>query len=100
MIDEPILLPEACRDVLDAWSWYEGQSPGLGMEFMRCVEACVNSIRRHPLMYQITHRNFRRSLVRRFPFAVFYEVDRGRIVIYAVFHCAQNPAKWQTRLLS
>jgi plasmid stabilization system protein ParE len=41
---------------------------------------------------------FRRALVRRFPYEVFYEPSEDCITIYAVFHCSQDPAKWQARL--
>jgi hypothetical protein len=39
----------------------------------------------------------RRSLLRRFPYAVFFEASRIEIVVYAVFHCARNPRAWRRR---
>ncbi len=100
MTDTPILLPEANADVADAYRWYEGQSPGLGMEFLRCVEAALLAIQRTPLSYPTVHESYRRSLVRRFPFAVFFEwaPDLNRCVVYSVFHCSQDPEKWRSRL--
>ena len=100
MSEPPILLPEAKADVADAYAWYEDQSLGLGIEFLRCVEVTLLSIQRTPLIYLIVHESYRRALVRRFPFAVFFEVDgkRNRCVVYSVFHCSQHPDKWRTRL--
>lgn len=37
MTETPILLPDARADIADAFQWYEEQSMGLGMEFLRCV---------------------------------------------------------------
>lgn len=34
-----ILLPEAVADMADAFDWYEQQAPGLGEEFLSCLEA-------------------------------------------------------------
>lgn len=98
----PILLPEARADVTNAFLWYEEQAPGLGMEFLRCVETALPAIQRTPLSYPIVHEAYRRSLVRRSPYAIFFEFvpDRKRCVVYAVFHCAQNPDKWKSRLPS
>ena len=48
---EPYFLPAARQDMADAFAWYEQQSLGLGLEFLRCVEATVVSIQRHPQMY-------------------------------------------------
>ena len=100
MTEAPILLPEAKADVAGAYSWYEKQSFGLGMEFLRCVETALLSIQRSPLSYPTVHESYRRSLVRRFPFAIFFEFapDQNRCIIYSVFHCSQNPEKWRSRL--
>jgi|ERR1051326_1295815 plasmid stabilization system protein ParE len=95
-----ILLPEAEQDVDESYAWYKEQEPGLGEEFLRCVDARVLSICRNPRLYPIAHESYRRALVRRFPYAIFYEHEerRKRVVIYSVFHCSQDPEKWRSRL--
>ncbi len=98
--EEPHFLPAARQDLADGFAWYERQSPGLGLEFVGCVEATVLSMQRHPEMYPAVLANYRRALVRRFPYVVFYVVEPRRIVVYAVFHCAQDPEKWKARLLN
>jgi plasmid stabilization system protein ParE len=102
MNEPPILLPEAKADVANAYLWYEEQALGLGLEFLRCVETALRAIERSPRSYPIVHEAYRRSLVRRFPYAIFFEFvpDRKRCVVYAVFHCSQNPEKWKSRLSS
>jgi plasmid stabilization system protein ParE len=92
------ILPEAEQDAAQAYIWYEEQEPGLGEEFIRCVDACLQLIRRNPGMYQVAHENYRRGTVRRFPYVVFYEYSDYEIVIYSIFHCAQDPKKWRSRL--
>jgi plasmid stabilization system protein ParE len=98
MIRDVILLPEARQDVRAAYDWYESQSSGLGNEFIDSVDACLSRIRRNPEINSIIYKTFRRALTRRFPFAVFYEINGGDLVIYAVFHCARDPLKWERRL--
>ncbi|WP_442948069.1 type II toxin-antitoxin system RelE/ParE family toxin [Nostoc sp.] len=44
------------------------------------------------------HETYRRATVRRFPYVVFYEFNEQEIIIYAVFHCSQDPEKWRSRL--
>jgi plasmid stabilization system protein ParE len=92
-----VFLPEARQDIADAYSWYEEQSLGLGSEFIRCLDAAILSVERHPMIYPIVHEDYRRALVRRFPYAIFYEINAGQIVIYSVFHCSQDPQKWHSR---
>lgn len=100
MTSPPILVPEAKADVADAYLWYEDQSLGLGMEFLRCVETTLLSIQRTPSIYPVAHETYRRALVRRFPFAIFFEIDdsEDRCIVYSVFHCSQDPEKWRGRL--
>jgi len=95
-----ILTPEAKEDVAAGYLWYEEQALGLGLEFLRCVEAALLSIRRTPLIYPVVHEGYRRAIVRRFPYAIFFEIDDegNGCVVYAVFHCSQNPRKWHGRV--
>jgi len=37
-------------------------------------------------------------LIRRFPYAVFYELSEATVTIYAVFHTSRDPSKWRQRL--
>ena len=89
---------EAEEDIAGAYSWYESREQGVGEDFLRCIWQCLETIQRNPQMYRIAVDEFRRALIRRFPFEVFYEATDESIVVYSVFHCAQNPAKWRKRL--
>lgn len=98
MIERVVFTEEADDDVAEAYDWYESCEPGLGEDFLRCVETCVLTLQRHPHLYPVAVNEFRRALVRRFPFEVFYEPTADTIFIYSVFHCAQSPQKWRERL--
>ena len=98
MSRDVVFLPEARDDISEAYSWYEEQSLGLGMDFLRCVEIATCTIARSPLMFPKVYKDYRRSLVRRFPYAVFYELSDEMIVVYSVFHCLRNPSELHERL--
>ncbi len=98
MAVELIFVPEAEEDVDGAYAWYESRRSGLGEEFMSCVDACLQAIRRNPEMYACAHESYRRALVRRFPYSVFYECADDIVIVYCIFHNAQNPVKWRQRL--
>jgi plasmid stabilization system protein ParE len=69
------ILPSAEQDIKEAYDWYEGQEFGLGSEFIGCVEACIDSIQRNLGSYQIIFETYRRAVVRRFPYVIFYEYN-------------------------
>jgi hypothetical protein len=53
---ELVVAPEAEQDIADAYAWYEEQRPGLGEEFLSCVDACLEAIRRTPEMHAVVFR--------------------------------------------
>jgi hypothetical protein len=65
------VLPEAELDIGEAYIWYERRRPGLGEDFLSCVEACFALMRRYPAMYPVVRAGYRRALTRRFPYSVF-----------------------------
>ncbi len=72
------LTSEADQDIAEAYWWYENQRLGLGEEFFRSVEAALDVIRRLPELRAPIHRNYRRALLRRFPYCVFYKFEGER----------------------
>ncbi len=89
--------PPARSDILNAFEWYEAQSDGLGFEFMRCLDALFHAIERAPYAHPCVFEEYHRALLRRFPYAVFYEI-RDDVFVCAVFHCAQSPERLGRRM--
>ncbi len=98
MAAELIIAPEAAVDLNDAYAWYEAQRVGRGEDFLVRVDACIQAILRFPEMHALFHGNYRRTLVRKFPYAVFYEYANDTVAVYCVFHTSQHPEKWRQRL--
>jgi plasmid stabilization system protein ParE len=69
----------------------------LGAAFTAAVRDVLNRIAGLPLAHQVVYKNFRRAVVRRFPYSVFYRVDPDRVTVIAVFHNRRDPAAWQGR---
>src|SRR3954468_9528596 len=49
------------------------------------VDASMQSIRRRPEIYSLVHGSYPRSLIRRFPYAVFYEYAETTVTSTACF---------------
>jgi len=84
-------LPEVEDDAIGGFSWYETKSPGLGDEFLRMFYACAGDIPRNPLPHQKVHKEFRRCLIRRFPYAIYSIIKNEEIIVAGLFHCARDP---------
>lgn len=93
-----IFTPEAEDDSYRGYAWYESRRIGLGREFITAVDACLQSISRNPKLYQTIYNDYRRAVVRRFPFSIIYEETDTTVTIYAIFDGRQNPDKLQDRV--
>ena len=91
-------LPEVEEDAISGYVWYESKSPGLGDEFLRMFYACVGEIPKNPLLYPKAHSEFRRRLLRRFPYAIYFMIKEDQIIVYGLFHCARDPRSIKMKL--
>ncbi len=94
---EIIVRPEAEGDLKEAFYWYEEQNPGLGLEFLRCVDAAFDILKRNPKIYQKIYKNIRRTLTRRFPYGVFHIIEGNKVIIIAIFHAKRDPGLLKER---
>jgi toxin ParE1/3/4 len=97
MSRELIIRPEAEADIAEAFDWYEARVPGLGSHFLLVLDAAFNSIVRNPNTYPQVHKRVHRALTRRFPFAIFFVVEKKSIVVLSIFHVKRDPRVWKKR---
>jgi plasmid stabilization system protein ParE len=91
-------LPEAREELYDASEYYERRKKGLGREFELAVYAAIDRICQNPQGWGSYTRRCRRYLVRRFPYAVVYQVHADHISIVAVMHFRRRPGYWRSRI--
>jgi len=92
------ILHDAELDLLDGYSFYEMQSPGLGDYFLDSLYADIDSLLLFASSHEI-HFGYHRLLARRFPFAIFYQAKAGSIEVWAVLDCRRDPRRLKGRLL-
>jgi plasmid stabilization system protein ParE len=78
-----------------ARDWYESQLDGLGHRFVDELDRAIQNAHQNPQHYQVVHREIRRVLLRRFPYAVFFIAEQERVVVLAILHQYEDPAKWK-----
>jgi len=65
---------------------------------MQSIDDALLRIVANPDLYPIVYLTLRRTVVRRFPFAIFYEVVADEIQVVAVFHSRRDPESWKSRV--
>lgn len=92
-----VFRPEVREELDEAYNWYESQQVGLGDDFLDSVDETLNRICQMPESYPVVYRDVRRSVVRRFPYAVYYRIVSSRVIVTAIFHSRRDPKAWQVR---
>ncbi len=81
---------EAERDLEVARDWYEWKRPGLGGAFLDEFAAAMGVLELNPQQERLYYREFRRTLFRRFPYKIFYQIIGERVVVFRVLHAKQD----------
>ena len=88
---------EAQDEFDEAFDYYEGQQPGLGVDFAAKVQEVFNRIGTNPQLHAVVFADVRKAVVARFPYCVFYRAEPIRVQVLAVFHNRRDPSIWQGR---
>ena len=88
---------EAASDLESAATWYGQQREHLGGEFLAEVELALELVCERPDAFPLVAHQVRRSLVHRFPYAVYYRVGDAFIDVIACLHTRRSPSVWRAR---
>lgn len=87
----------ADRDLLAGFRFYERQNVGVGHYFLDSVFADIDSLMLHAGIHRQVD-GFYRLLCTRFPFAIYYKIEDGRVRVRRVLDCRRDPS-WAFRQL-
>jgi plasmid stabilization system protein ParE len=82
--------PRAELDLRAARDWYDRQRAGLGEELLAEMDQAVARLTEHPERHPFYYQGFRRLLLRRFPYKVFYRMEGQHVLIFRVLHLKQE----------
>ena len=77
-------------ELSEAKRWYDLQLPGLGEIFLKEVDKALKKLEDSPEMFPLYYRGFRRLMMHRFPYKLFFRVNKNRVVIFRVLHAKRD----------
>ncbi len=92
------ILDLAERDLIEGFRFYEAQEADLGSYFLTNLYADIESLRLYAGVHEKPFKDYYRLLSRRFPFAIFYTLEKNVVSIHAVLDCRRDPAWARNRL--
>ena len=93
------ILPEVLEDIEQGVEWYDhcgGKT--LGDRFLASFYSYLPEILRDAPIHRPVYRQFRRILIKPFPYAVYFRIHEGWVVVVLVWHTARNPMDLKERL--
>ena len=95
---EVVFLLAAEQELQEAYNWVAEYRRGKEGAFLTEVDSRLEHLKRFPLIGRVYRDRYRRLLVPRYPFGIFYVVESNRIVIHSVFDLRRSPEKLRERL--
>ena len=99
MADRVLVLEQAAVDLENGRDFYEKQRPGLGGYFADSIIADIESLRLSAGIHSI-HYGAHRMLAKRFPFAIYYNLNDGVASVIAVLDVRRDPSWVHNRMTS
>jgi plasmid stabilization system protein ParE len=69
----------------------------LGLDFIDEVDKSIDLIQKSPKQWPIVEENFRKYILQKFPFIIYYIDDLEEIIILAIVHQSRKPGYWKNR---
>lgn len=88
-----ILKKKVLSDILEEFLWYEEQSTGLGKSFEKEFYTTLNLVVDNPHIGPIAYLDFRRVILRKFPFAIYYQIENSKITVFGCLDLRQDPKR-------
>jgi plasmid stabilization system protein ParE len=88
--------PRAEQDYLTALAWYQERSITAASNFEHAVQQAIEKIHKTPQRWRVYFGDFRKYLLRQFPFNVVYLEFSSEIRVYAVAHTSRLPGYWRS----
>lgn len=94
------VLGRAKAELQEAADWYEARRSGGASASLAAVEYAFTQIADHPERYPVWQgaSGFRRVLVSRYPYLVFYQLRGETAIVHAVAHTSRRPGYWLERV--
>lgn len=87
----------AQEDLLAGFRFYEQQAEGVGEYFLDALFSDIDSLVLYAGIHPQVH-SYYRLLAKRFPFAIYYKIERRTVRVRRVLDCRRSPV-WIRRTL-
>ena len=92
-----IVKPLAEIDLHEAVKWYVLENEELAETFLLEFRDAVMAVSRSPQGFQKRYKSIRAFAMKRYPYNIYYILDKETMYVVAVLHHKRNPKLWKGR---
>ena len=81
----------AKNEIIEIVDWYNYKQSGLGERFYLDLMIKFEKIKRNPSIYSFYRKDFRRAVIKNFPYIVIFKVAENEIVVYTIIYGGRDP---------
>lgn len=82
---------DAQADLNEGFLFYEAQEPGLGNYFIASLRADIEGLKVSGGAHRVVYADYHRLLSKVFPYGIFYTMEGGSAVVWAVLDLRKDP---------
>jgi hypothetical protein len=86
-----VIQSSALADLADGFDFYERMEAGLGGYFLDSLYSDIDSLQLYAGIHMIHFGKYHRSLSKRFPHAIYYQVVENTVRVRAVLDLRRDP---------
>ena len=87
----------ARQEFLDAVDFYAEESTQTPERFIAEVENALDKISLFPQRYPLYRGKYRRKVLKKHPYAIFYSINGNEITVTGIYHTSRKPDRWMRR---
>lgn len=92
-----IIKPLAEIDLETTVKWYVLENEKSGEDFLFEFRDAIRAVSHTPLGFQKRYKSVRAFALKRFPYNVYYILEKDALFIIAILHQKRNPKIWKKR---
>lgn len=89
---------EAQKEYEEAVEWYEKRRKGLGLQYLFALQKILHRIAEASDSFPVVFENVREAVMRKWPYAIYFQVTDEYLLVLAIFHASREPVQWQNRV--
>ncbi len=82
---------DAQADLNGGFLFYEAQELGIGDYFIACLRADIEGLKISGGAHRVVYADYHRLLSKVFPYGIFYTMEAGTAVVWAVLDLRRDP---------